>query len=411
MEFRRLTEAEIPGYLQDVPAMQARFSDFDDLDVSEVGDGNLNFVFLVSHRRDPQQTVVVKQAVPYLRVVGQSWPLTRHRMDIETAALRHFRALCPQHVPEVFHADSDMSLVVMERLRDHRILRGALLDGHTFDSVAAHLSTFMAHSLFHGSDLYLTPAAKRDAVKRFTNVELCKITEDLIFTHPYDDSPTNSYNPALPRDAIDRIQRNPLLRAAVGELKYAFMTRAETLLHGDLHVGSVMVSEKETYVIDPEFAFYGPMGFDVGILLANFFLAWYGQGARAPGGADATHTQDWLLRTAAQCWDGFAQQFMQLWQAHEHGGAGFIGRDLDGASAQAYRDAFMRQVFQDSLGFAGCEMVRRVLGLAKVADIADVADPVARASAETGALRLAERLLLQRHQAGSMQDVLTWVRA
>ncbi len=411
MEFHRLTEDEIPAYLQSVPAMQTRFSAFDDLEVSEVGDGNLNFVFLVSHRRDPNETVVVKQAVPYLRVVGQSWPLTRHRMDIETAALCHFRALCPRHVPEVFHADSDMSLVVMERLRDHRILRGALLDGHTFDAVAAHLSTFMARSLFHGSDLYLAPAAKRDAVKRFTNVELCKITEDLIFTHPYDDSPTNSYNPALPREAIDRIQRNPQLRAAVGELKYAFMTRAETLLHGDLHVGSVMVSEQETYVIDPEFAFYGPMGFDIGILLANFFLAWFGQGTRAPAGSDATHTQDWLLRTATQCWDGFAQQFMQLWQAHEHAGTGFIGRDLDGASAQPYRDAFMRQLFQDSLGFAGCEMVRRVLGLAKVADIADIADPVARASAETGALRLAERLLLQRQQASTMQDVLGWVRS
>lgn len=408
MEFHRLTEAEIPAYLQTVPAMRARFSAFDDLEVSEVGDGNLNFVFLVSNRRNPHETVVLKQAVPYLRVVGQSWPLTRHRMDIETAALRHFRALCPQHVPEVFHADSDMSLVVMERLREHRILRGALLDGHTFDSVAAHLATFMARSLFHGSDLYLAPAAKRDAVKRFTNVELCKITEDLIFTHPYDDSPTNSYNPALPRATIDRVQRDPLLRAAVGELKYAFMTRAETLLHGDLHVGSVMVSEQETYVIDPEFAFYGPMGFDIGILLANFFLAWFGQCARA--GADATRTKDWLLRTAVQSWDGFAQQFMQLWQAHEQAGAGFTGRDLDG-SAQAYRDAFMRRLFQDSLGFAGCEMVRRVLGLAKVADIAEIADPLVRASAETAALRLAQRLLLQRQQVGTVQEVLEWVRA
>lgn len=407
MEFRRLTEAEVPAYLQNVSAMRALFSDFDDLEVSEVGDGNLNFVFLISNRRDPTQTVVLKQAVPYLRVVGESWPLTRHRMDIETAALRHFRALCPQHVPEVFHADSDLSLVLMARLCQHRILRVALLQGQTFDRVAEHLSNFMARSLFFGSDLYLTASAKKEAVKRFTNTELCKITEDLIFTHPYDDSATNAYNPALPRVAIDRIQRNPLLRAAVGELKYAFMTRAETLLHGDLHVGSVMVSADETYVIDPEFAFYGPMGFDVGILLANFFLAWYGQAARA----SESRSRDWLLTTAAQCWDGFAQQFMQLWQQHEQAGLGFTGRDLDGHSAQAYREAFMRRLFQDSLGFAGCEMVRRVLGLAKVAEIADIADLQARASAEMAALRLAERLLLQRQSIGNMAQLLDWVRA
>ena len=407
MEFRRLTEADVPAYLKSVPAMRERFSDFDDLEVVEVGDGNLNFVFLVSNRQDLAQTVVLKQAVPYLRVVGESWPLTRHRMDIETAALRHFRSLCPQHVPEVFHADSDLSLVLMTRLGQHRILRAALLQGQTFDQVAEHLSNFMARSLFLGSDLYLSASAKKEAAKRFTNAELCKITEDFIFTHPYDNSPTNSYNPALPRVAIDRIQLNPLLRAAVGELKYAFMTRAETLLHGDLHIGSVMVSADETYVIDPEFAFYGPMGFDIGILLANFFLAWYGQTARD----GEAHVRDWLLSTAAQCWDGFAQQFMQLWQQHEQAGVGFTGRDLDGHSAQAYRNAFMHRLFQDSLGFAGCELVRRVLGLAKVAEIADIADLQARASAEMAALRLAERLLLKRHTISGMSQLLDWVRA
>lgn len=409
MEFRRLTEADVPAYLQSIPAMRERFSDFDDLEVTEVGDGNLNFVYLVSNRRQPSETVVLKQAVPYLRVVGESWPLTRHRMDIETAALRHFRALCPQHVPEVFHGDADLSACVMERLGTHRILRGALMDGHTFENVADHLSTFMAQSLFYGSDLYLGFDAKKEAVKQYTNIELCKITEDLIFTHPYDDSATNAYNPALPREAIDGIQRNPLVRAAVGELKYAFMTRAETLLHGDLHVGSVMVNAQETFVIDPEFAFYGPMGFDVGILLANFFLAWHGQEAR--GGASAIATQGWLLETAAQCWDQFAQKFMALWQQQEKDGQGFTGRDLDGLSAQAFRESFMRRLWNDSLGFAGCEMVRRVLGLAKVAEIAGIEDPQTRAKAEVAALRMAKRLLLQRHEVSSMAQVLDWVRA
>jgi 5-methylthioribose kinase len=409
MEFRRLTEADVPAYLQSIPVMRERFSAFDDLEVTEVGDGNLNFVYLVSNRRQPSETVVLKQAVPYLRVVGESWPLTRHRMDIETAALRHFRALCPQHVPEVFHGDAALSACVMERLRTHRILRGALMDGHTFENVADHLSTFMAQSLFYGSDLYLGHDAKKEAVKQYTNIELCKITEDLIFTHPYDDSATNAYNPALPREAIDRIQRNPLVRAAVGELKYAFMTRAETLLHGDLHVGSVMVNAQETFVIDPEFAFYGPMGFDVGILLANFFLAWYGQDAR--GGASAIATQGWLLETAAQCWDQFADKFLTLWQQHEMDGNGFTGRDLDSSSAQAFRESFMRRLWNDSLGFAGCEMVRRVLGLAKVAEIAGIENPQTRAKAEVAALRMAKRLLLQRQEVSTMGQVLDWVRA
>ena len=47
------------------------------------------------------------------------------------------------------------------------------------------------------------------------------------------------------------------------------------LLHGDLHTGSIMAEAGKTMVIDPEFAFYGPMGFDIGALLANLLLAYF----------------------------------------------------------------------------------------------------------------------------------------
>ena len=48
------------------------------------------------------------------------------------------------------------------------------------------------------------------------------------------------------------------------ELKYKFMTQSDALIHGDLHTGSIMLNKKETYIIDPEFAFVGPFGFDIG---------------------------------------------------------------------------------------------------------------------------------------------------
>ena len=44
----------------------------DGWNVEEVGDGNLNLVFLV---RGPDSGFAVKQALPYVRLVGESWPL------------------------------------------------------------------------------------------------------------------------------------------------------------------------------------------------------------------------------------------------------------------------------------------------------------------------------------------------
>lgn len=43
-------------------------------------------------------------------------------------------------------------------------------------------------------------------------------------------------------------------------------------MHGDLHTGSLMVTNDTTYAIDPEFGYYGPMGFDVGKIIANILL-------------------------------------------------------------------------------------------------------------------------------------------
>ncbi len=51
------------------------------------------------------------------------------------------------------------------------------------------------------------------------------------------------------------------------------MTHGEALIHGDLHTGSVMVGGGRTVAIDPEFAFYGPVGFDLGALWANAIIA------------------------------------------------------------------------------------------------------------------------------------------
>lgn len=42
-----------------------------------------------------------------------------------------------------------------------------------------------------------------------------------------------------------------------------------------------MVTQESTKCIDPEFGFYGPMGFDVGAFLGNLMLAYVSQDGHA----------------------------------------------------------------------------------------------------------------------------------
>ncbi|TGT17907.1 S-methyl-5-thioribose kinase, partial [Mesorhizobium sp. M4B.F.Ca.ET.172.01.1.1] len=98
------------------------------------------------------------------------------------------------------------------------------------------------------------------------------------------------------------------LKVEAQRLKHIFAANAETLLHGDLHSGSIMVTDQETRMIDPEFAFYGPMAFDVGMLLANFWMAFFSQrGHEENGSRDSIRA--YLLGVTAETWATFRAEF------------------------------------------------------------------------------------------------------
>lgn len=64
------------------------FSDYRSIEVNEIGDGNLNLVFRLVEP-STQKSVIIKQALPYAKVVGESWPLTLDRARIESDSLKN----------------------------------------------------------------------------------------------------------------------------------------------------------------------------------------------------------------------------------------------------------------------------------------------------------------------------------
>jgi len=70
----------------------------------------------------------------------------------------------------------------------------------------------------------------------------------------------------------------------------------------------------------------------------------------------------------------------------------------------------MRRLFADTLGFAGCKMIRRIVGMAKVAEITSIPDEAARATIEVRCLKFAEALLVQRQRFDSIGEVLAQAR-
>ena len=240
------------------------------------------------------------------------------------------------------------------------------------------------------------------------NTELCRITEDLVFTDPYRLAELNRWTSPQLDSLAAEFRADAALKIAVQELKWAFLSRAEALLHGDLHTGSVMVTADDTRVIDPEFAFYGPMGFDVGAVIGNFLLAYFSQDGHAASEGGRAEYQDWILGVMEAFWIHFEADFLRLWRDGPTGDAltGSLFADEGGSRAlEAFRRRTMTRIFHDAAGFAGAKMARRILGLAHVEDMESIKDPDRRAACERRALRLARELMVSRQRLGSIADI------
>jgi 5-methylthioribose kinase len=403
--FEALTVASLPGRLANIAALAERLGAADSWKVREVGDGNLNLVFIVEGEKG---AVVVKQALPYVRLVGDSWPLPLKRSFFEYHALTRQNERDPGMVPAIHHFDEAQALIVMDYLAPHVILRRALIDGRQLPDLARHMGLFMARTLFRGSDLAMDTAKRKADLALFAgNVELCDITESLVFTDPYFDAPRNRHTSPALNSIVARLRADRDLKVAAQHMKHLFSANAQTMVHGDLHSGSIMVTDTETKVIDPEFAFYGPMALDTGMYFSNLWMSYFSQRGHEENGSRVAMRQ-WLFATIVEAWAVFRSEFARLWREERNGI--LYRRELfedqgDWLGSEQALDHFFADLWADTLGFAGVEMHRRILGLAHNADFETIEDEALRARCETGALMLGRHLAVNRRQMHSIEEI------
>ena len=291
-------------------------------------------------------------------------------------------------LPAFYGFDAERYVLAVEDLSDHRVWRTALIEGERHDQAAEKMGRYVGRLAFHTSLLGVEAKAQKLLAAEAVSPELCEITEDLVLTEPFSGAERNWFQDEI-RPAAERLQA-PAIRAAAAEAKHAFMTRGEALIHGDLHTGWVMVRDDgSTRAFDGEFCFYGPVGFDLGLLWANFIVALARdhalgrERARALGGA---------LPVAA--WDGFEAELRGLWPER--------------VDERGFPDAFLEdwidRVRRDAFAFAAAEAARRVVGLAHVVDL-ETLEHDAHAAASRGVIATVERLLLERDSLGSADAV------
>ena len=357
-----------------------RFDPDEETTCTEIGDGNINYVFRVRSLRDGR-SVIVKQADKRLRSSGR--PLDIYRSRIE--ALQLESRLAPDYIPEVYHYDETMAALSMEDISAYRNLRKELLAGRIYGHLAENISTFLAQSLLPTTDLVLDRREKKRRVQFFTNPELCDITEDLVLTEPYwNYKGRNIVTPGNEDFVRTFLYENDALHREVGRLRNGFMNNAQALLHGDLHTGSIFANEQGVKVIDPEFAFYGPMGYDIGNVIGNLFFSWANRCFTAPQDTAAARALEDTIRGVCDLTaEKLTARYDELVTFPLYRAEGFCRAYLDGVMA-------------DSYGYAGTEIIRRVVGDSKVMEVTSVTDPDIRIPMERALIKMGIFLIRER---------------
>ena len=429
------------------------FSSQEHLAAEEIGDGNINYVFRIRSEMNGK-SIIVKQADRLLRSSGRPLDITRSKREAE--ALRIYAALTPHLIPQLYRYDEEMSTICMEDISYCSNLRKELMTGYPLpDQFTENAAAFLADAVFPTSDLFVPPEEKKEQVKDFINPELCAISETLVFSEPYCNGKNRNRITAGNEGFVQKmLYTDEALKAEVAALREVFMNKAEALIHGDLHTGSIFIgragiNENSMKIIDPEFAFYGPIGYDLGNLIANLYFAWMytafiGNAAytggevrpadnrteqsaaaacseqRSPAaGTQAISTDASDAETTAARMSPKADMPTEFSETGDNAARIaaaievmpelFTVKALERCrntplSDPLYNERYIRQrladIVADAYGFAGTEIIRRTIGDTKTAEFDAMGTDTRRILAERLLIKTARMLIKRRRQRG-----------
>ena len=364
-----------------------------ELTCKEIGDGNLNYVFRLKDEKTGK-SIIVKQAGEATRI-DKNMKVSTDRGRIEAKILGIQAEYAPGLVPEIYLYDGTMCAMIMEDMVGHAMMRTALMNHEIFPLFADQISTFLVNTLLCTTDLVMDHKEKKANVKSFINPDLCEISEDLVYSEPFlDYNKRNNVFPANAQFVQEELYDDKALHLEAAKMKFEFMNNAQSLIHGDLHTGSIFINKEHTYVFDPEFAFYGPMGYDVGNIIANLFFAWANGDATITDQKEKDQFCNWIVDTIAEIVDKFIEKFKVAYEEK-------VTDHM--ACVEGFMEYYLGTVLADTAGVAGLESIRRIVGMANNKDITSIEDEEKRAREEKIIITLAKNYVMNRDKFTSGQ--------
>lgn len=320
--FYELTIDNINDYLQSMATVDG-FVDVSNMKIKDIS-GTINSVYLVESVGF--KPFIVKQTLPYFKRRPDT-EFLQHRLKNEYKAWKIYSQIAPEYLPRINYYDEEMSLFIMEYVENTLCLNTVLNKEIILDNFADDITTFLSQVFF----VTASSLEKNELITFFKeNDDAYKRTINVVFEN-WDREIVRFYDGNVPFSAARKAAR----QKAILKLQDKFQNQNQALIHGDLKGGAILIEPTHSIkLIDYEFAFFAPIGYDLGSLLYVFVAAHLTYSLYD----GHENYKAWLLDTIALIFIQFEEKFFMY------------------ASDKHYTFD-MQTILQESVGFAGVQML------------------------------------------------------
>jgi len=232
--------------------------------VERAGAGNMNLTLRV---RSAGACWILKQGLPWVEKY-EHIPAPAERTAVEARFYETIRAhrRVATAMPALIDADHENRILIIEDLGPGSdctsLYAGDRLGDHELDALLRYLDDL--------GDVM--PAS--DARELFTNRAMRTLNHEHIFRLPLDlenGLDLDAFTPGLAA-ASAPVRNDPGYAHRARELGDRYLADGATLVHGDFFPGSWLRVHDGVRVIDPEFCFLGAREFDAGVMVAHLAL-------------------------------------------------------------------------------------------------------------------------------------------
>ncbi len=229
--------------------------------VQKPGEGNMNVVLRIKTNK---RSFILKQSRPFVQKYQQiEAPLDRIAVEHRFYSIVSGEAL-QSHIPKILGYDAAEYLIIMEDL------------GHCEDMSSIYSSRSIAVNDLKKLLNALRQIHQNEVPHDFPeNMEMRRLNHQHIFVLPF--LKDNGFQLDTIQVGLQELslpyKKDKKLKSVIHDIGMIYLSRGETLLHGDYYPGSWMTEAENLYIIDPEFGFAGFPEFDLGVMAAHIIIA------------------------------------------------------------------------------------------------------------------------------------------